>query len=57
MRYEQFEVDVDEHEGYVFIKQDCFDSADQDVVKLSLQQIPMFIDVLRQAIASDKRAE
>ena len=53
MRYEQFQIDVDD-EGVVFIRQDGGAMEEADVVMLRVHQIPAFIEALTREIAKAK---
>ena len=59
MRYEQFEieVEVDEEDGCVFINQENGNGERDDMVKLSLHQVPMFIAAIRKAVADVGKAD
>lgn len=56
MRFEQFEIQVDEQNGCVFINQDGGNGYRYDMVKLSLHQVPMFIAAIRKAVADVGKA-
>ena len=57
MRYEQFEIEVDEQDGCVFINQDGGNVDPEDMVKPSLHQVPMFIAALQKAVADVGKAD
>ncbi len=57
MRYEQFEIEVDEQDGCVFINQDSGNGDRDDMVKLSLHQVPMFIAAIQKAVADVGKAD
>lgn len=57
MRYEQFEITVDKQDGCVFIKQERGNGDPDDMVMLSLHQVPMFIAALQKAVADVGKAD
>ena len=57
MRYEQFEIEVDEKDGCVFISQDGGNGDRDDMVRLSLHQVPMFIAAVQKAVADVGKAD
>lgn len=57
MRYEQYEIDVDEEGGSVFICQDNSNGDRADCVKIGLHQVPSFIVALQQAIEPVAKAD
>ena len=57
MRYEQFEIKVDEQDGSVYINQDGGNGDRDDMVKLSLHQVPMFIAAIQKAVADVGKAD
>ena len=57
MRYEQFEIDVNELDECVYISQDGADGKRADVVKLGPHQVPFFISALQKAVAGVGKAD
>ena len=57
MRFEQFEIEVDEEGACVFITQDNLEGEHTDCVKLGLHQVPMFIAALQRAVVPVEKAD
>ncbi len=57
MRFEQFEIQVSDEESCVYISQDATHGEREDIIKLSLHQVPMFIAAMQKAVAGVEKAD